>query len=74
MQISYYIYLSCMIMYYHIERKEIISHFKKKFPRTHPQGGETDMRDGNHRDNFGESLETLSAVVGFFLGNRFFNP
>jgi hypothetical protein len=37
----------------------------------------TPPRDGSHRGNFGESLETLPAVksvVGFFLGYRFFNP
>jgi hypothetical protein len=35
-------------------------------------------RDGSHRDNFGESLETLSAVESqswvSFLGYRFLNP
>jgi hypothetical protein len=36
---------------------------------------QVENRDGSHRDNFCESLETLSAVrvtvVGFFLGFRF---
>jgi hypothetical protein len=71
--------LFCHLQSWNSVNKPVLSAFKnyktgKNFLVPHsPTNINIKARDGSHRDNFGESLKTLSAVTGFFLGYIFLN-